>query len=517
MRKEIRSAPLRYGLALASFALILVASFAMERVLPFRIDLTSMIIIAMIASAWYLGLGPGMMLAIILELTLDYFTRPPLAFNSAVIIFNRMVLFSSVVWFASSRRTAEKKLREQSELLQAALESERWARSKAEQADRLKDEFLATVSHELRTPLSAILGWAAMLNLGELEEETVRTGLTVIERNAKAQADIINDILDVSRIITGKLRIDSRPIELEPTIRAAVETLQLAANAKGITLYFSFDPEPGLVVGDPDRLQQVIWNLVANAIKFTPNEGQAKIRLRRAGSQIELTVSDNGIGISNDFLPHVFDRFRQADASTTRKHGGLGLGLAIVRHLVELHGGSVSAESKGVGKGAQFTVRLPVASWESAPGDTRSQVSEEALKNIVSSEPVDLSGLRVLLVDDEPDTLEVLRAILNQFGATVRGAGSSSDALETFLQWKPDVLVSDLGMPGEDGFALIGKVRALTAEQGGDIPAAALTAHVRDEDRVQALTSGYQTHIKKPVDPTKLAAAVASLGRKARK
>ncbi len=257
MPGQIRPAPLRYGLALASFALILGVSFALERISPFQIDLTSMIIIAMIASAWYLGLGPGLMLAIILELTLDYFTRPALAWGSVIIIFNRMVLFTSVVWFASSRRTAEKKLREQSELLRATLASEREARSHAEEADRLKDEFLATVSHELRTPLSAILGWAAMLNLGELDEETKRTALTVIERNAKAQADIINDILDVSRIITGKLRIDARPIELEPTIRAAVESLELAASAKGIKLSFSLDPDPGFVIGDPDRLQQI--------------------------------------------------------------------------------------------------------------------------------------------------------------------------------------------------------------------------------------------------------------------
>ena len=518
MPREIRSAPLRYGLALASFALILVASFALERVLPFRIDLTSMIIIAMIASAWYLGLGPGLTLAIILELTLDYFSRPPFAFKSAVIIFNRMVLFSAVVWFASSRRKAERKLREQSELLQATLASERAARSQAEISDRLKDEFLATVSHELRTPLSAILGWAAMLNLGGLEEGTTRNALTVIERNAKAQAKIINDVLDVSRIITGKLSVESRLVELEPIILAAVETLQLAASAKKIAISLSLDPDAGLVAGDPDRLQQIVWNLVANAIKFTPNNGQAEIVLRRIDSHVEITVSDNGIGISSEFLPHVFERFRQADSSPTRKHGGLGLGLAIVRHLVELHGGSASAESAGPGNGARFTVRLPVATTsQSAPSDLPLEVGEkETPISVVPTEPVDLAGLRVLLVDDEPDTLEVLRAILNQFGATVRGAASTTDALETFLQWKPDVSVSDLGMPGEDGYSLIGKVRALTPEQGCDIPAAALTAHVRDEDCVQALAAGYQTHIKKPVGSTKLAAAVASLGKKVR-
>ncbi len=518
MPREIRSAPVRYGLAIASFALILGTSILIERISPFRIDLTSLIIIAMIASAWYLGFGPGMVLAVILELTLDYFSRPPFAFKSAVIIFNRMVLFTSVVWFASWRRSAEARLREQSHLLQVALEREQLARSQAEAAARLKDEFLATVSHELRTPLSAILGWAAILNFNTLEEETTRNALTVIERNAKAQAKIIGDILDVSSMVTGKLRSDARPVELAHVIPAAVETLQLAASAKGISLSVSLDPRAGLVAGDPDRLQQVIWNLVANAIKFTPANGQVEVSLKRADSDVELTVSDNGMGISREFLPHVFERFRQADSSTTRPHGGLGLGLAIVRHLVELHGGTVTGASAGAGRGSQFTVKLPAANFaQPVPQQLLLQPSAEAETNDAAGEVPNLAGLRVLLVDDEPDTLEILRVMLNQFGANVRGAGSTSDAFQAFLTWKPDVLVSDLGMPGEDGYDLIGKVRALTADQGRDTPAAALTAHVRDEDRMHALAAGYQTHIKKPVDPTKLAAAVASLGRKARR
>ena len=514
MPREIRSAPLRYGLALASFALILGASFLIERISPFRLDLTSLIIIAMIASSWYLGFGPGMMLAIILELTLDYFTRPPVAFKSAVIIFNRMVLFTSVVWFASWRRSAEKKLREQRELLQAALESEQQARRQAETADRLKDEFLATVSHELRTPLSAILGWAAMLNMDELDAKTTHAALTAIERNAKAQAQIIADILDVSRIVTGKLRIDARPVELAAIIRAAVDTLQLAASAKNISLTLSLADEAGLVAGDPDRLQQIVWNLVSNTIKFTPNGGRAEVRLERVNADLELTVSDNGIGIRKEFLPHVFERFRQADSSTTRAQGGLGLGLAIVRHLVELHGGTVSAESAGAGQGAKFTVRLPVMSPRQLEQvQIEIQTTGGEVMETATQRP-DLAGLRVLLVDDEPDTLEILRVILKQFGANVRGETSAGDALETLLAWQPDVLISDLGMPGEDGFALIERVRALKPEEGCDIPAAALTAHVRDEDRILALAAGYQTHIKKPVDPTSLARAVASLGRK---
>src|SRR6185295_2561690 len=514
MPREIKSAPLRYGLALASFALILGASILIERISPFRIDLTSLIIIAMIGSSWFLGFGPGMVLAVILELTLDYFTPPQFAFKSAIIIFNRMVLFSSVVWFASWRRSAEKKLREQRELLQVVLENEQRARHQAEAADRLKDEFLATVSHELRTPLSAILGWAAMLNMEELDEKTTRVALSTIERNAKAQAEIISDILDVSSIMAGKLRIDARAVELSVIVRAAVDTLQLAARAKGVSLSVSFDSDC-FVVGDPDRLQQIVWNLVSNAIKFTPNGGKAQVRLARVDSHLELTVSDDGIGISSEFLPHVFERFRQADSSSTRAHGGLGLGLAIVRNLVELHGGTVSAESLGVGQGAKFTVQLPIAT-ELEESELRLQPDEIVDVLEGNGDRPNLAGLRVLLVDDEPDTLEILRMILYQFGANVRGAGSTADAMNTFLEWKPDVLVSDLGMPEEDGYALIEKVRALKPEQGCDIPAAALTAHVRDEDRVMALAAGYQIHIKKPVDPAKLALAVAHLGKKAK-
>jgi signal transduction histidine kinase/ActR/RegA family two-component response regulator len=518
MPRKIRSTPLRYGLALASFALILAASFGLQNVLSFRIDLTSLIIIAMIASAWYLGLGPGLLLAVILELTLDYFSPPQLAFHSAIIIFNRMVLFTSVVWFASSRRNAETKLRAQSELLRATLEREKAARSQAETADRLKDEFLATVSHELRTPLSAILGWSSMLRMGNLEEKTARKAITVIERNAKAQTEIVGDILDVSRIMTGKLQIDARPVDLSAVTQAAIDSLQLAARAKGISLSVSLDSDAGLVAGDPDRLQQVIWNLVSNAIKFTPKNGQADIRLERVDSYLELTVSDNGIGITPEFLPHVFDRFRQADSSTTREHGGLGLGLAIARHLVELHGGTVSVKSAGEGLGAQFTVRLPAADGtRETQRDLTLEPAERVLAGGAPTDRPNLAGLRVLLVDDEPDTLEILQVILSQFGANVRGAASATDAMETFLEWKPDVLVSDLGMPGEDGFALISKVRALTPEEGGDIPAAALTAHAREDDRLQALAAGYQTHLEKPVDPTKLAAVVARLGKEAKK
>jgi signal transduction histidine kinase len=360
MPEKLRSAPVRYGLALASLIVLLTVSTVLEKVLPFRIDFTSFVIIAMIASAWYFGLGPGIMLAIILELTIDYFSRPPFAFKTAVIVFNRMVLFTSVVWFASSRRKVEQQLRAQRALLEESLHREQLARQQAEASDRLKDEFLATVSHELRTPLSAILGWAAMLNMGELEEADARNGLQAIERNARAQAEIIGEILDMSNIITGKMRINARPVELTTIVRAAVNSLELAASAKNISVSLALEENAGLASGDPDRLQQIVWNLLANAIKFTPAEGEVEVRLARVNAHVELKVSDNGIGISREFLPHVFDRFRQADASTTRSYGGLGLGLAIVRHLVELHGGTVAADSAGPGRGATFIVLLPV-------------------------------------------------------------------------------------------------------------------------------------------------------------
>jgi PAS domain S-box-containing protein len=635
--KEIRSAPLRYVLALGSFVLILAVSFGLERISPFRIDLTAMIIIAMIASAWYLGLGPGLVLAIILELTLDYFTHPTWTARSAVIIFNRMMLFTSVVWFASSRRTAQRRLQEQTESLRVTLASigdaviatnndgsitfvnpvaeqitgwstaeaagkpihevfniineqsrarvispfqtikekgqivglanhtvlitkegkevpiedsgapikdpngkvigviivfhdvserrreelereqlltrEQAARAAAENSDRLKDEFLATVSHELRTPLNAILGWAATLALADQDPQMLRRGLTTIERNAKAQAQIISDILDVSRIITGKLRLEFRPVELAAVLRAAVDTLSPTAAAKSIRIKLIVENENALVAGDPDRLLQVIWNLIANAIKFTPKEGIIDIHLKRTDSQLELTVSDNGAGISSEFLPHVFERFRQADSSTTRAHGGLGLGLAIVRHLAELHGGQVTAASDGPGRGSTFKLLLPVAS--AVMGQTSGEIVMK-LRELANADQAqvltkDLSGLRVLVVDDEPDTLEILSVMLNKSGASVRTATSSADALRTFGEWRPNLLLSDLGMPGEDGYTLINRIRALAPERGGNTPAAAITAHARDEDRAKVLAAGYQAHISKPVDPATLLSALAGL------
>ena len=639
MVRDIRSPILRYGLALGAFLLAMLVILGLPRITSLRIDLTTLIIFVMIGSAWYLGRGPGLLIALLFELTLDYFSTAPFTAKSWIYVFNRLVLFVSLVFFASSRRQAEKRLREQGELLQvtlasigdaviatdvngrvnfinptaaaitgwdggaasgkpfdevfqiinedtgepiespfeivkregnvvglanhtvlitrdgrklpiedsgapirdpdgnmigvivvfhdtserrridqereALLRSEQEARKEAEAADRLKDEFLATVSHELRTPLSAILGWSAMLNLGDIDAETSANALKVIERNARSQASIIDDILDVSRIITGKLNIEQRRVDLAPIIHTAIDTLHPAATAKGIKLTVTIDATPGLVTGDPARLQQIVWNLVSNAIKFTPAGGRIAAQLTRLDSHLELSVRDNGIGISKQFLPCVFERFRQADSSTTRQHGGLGLGLAIVRHLVELQGGTVAAESEGAGQGAIFRVRLPLAPAGESSFEPEKEVVPALDGNYGSrGREFDLRGLRVLVVDDEQDTLEIVSLLLRRYGATVRTSLSSGDAFEVFNQWKPSVLISDLGMPGEDGYSLISKVRSLPPEAGGQTPALALTAYVRQEDQQRTIAAGYAMHLKKPVEPFSLAEAVARLGKR---
>jgi PAS domain S-box-containing protein len=388
----------------------------------------------------------------------------------------------------------------------------------AQEINRLKDEFLATLSHELRTPLTAVLGWTRLLGTGQLDETTHRRALETIERNAQSQVQLIDDILDVSRIIRGKLRLNVRTAELTPVIEAAVDSVRPAAEAKGIRLQVVLDPRAGPVSGDPDRLQQVVWNLLSNAIKFTPKDGRVQVLLARAGSHLELTVSDTGQGIEEKFLPYVFDRFRQADPSTTRKHGGLGLGLAIVRHLVELHGGTVTAESQGAGQGTTFKVSLPLMilhqpEHASNSGEQAALTAEHptAGGSIALECPSELDGLRVLLVEDDPDSREMLVVVLTQCGAEVHAVSNAADALSQLESWRPDVLISDIEMPGEDGYTLIRKVRALPPERGGKIPAAALTAYARAEDRMRALLAGFQLHVPKPVEPAELATVVASL------
>ena len=395
------------------------------------------------------------------------------------------------------------------------LAREQAAREEAEVANRLKDEFLATLSHELRTPLTSILGWSRMLNAGELDAENTKRALETIERNAITQSQLIEDILDVSRIITGKLRLDVRPVTLAAVIEAAVDTAIPAAKAKNIRLQRVIDSATAIVSGDPHRLQQVVWNLVSNAIKFTPKDGRVMVRLERVNSHVEIIVSDTGNGISPELLPYVFDRFRQADGSSTRAHGGLGLGLAIVRHLVELHGGTVEAESAGEGCGSSFTVKLPLQVMHApAPGAAREEekrVHPTASEGIAFQCPPELDGLHLLVVDDEADTRDIVSAVLEKCGARVTAVSSAAAALREMERTRYDVLLSDIGMPGEDGYALIEKVRALPAARGGETPAAALTAYARAEDRLRVLRSGFQIHVPKPVEPSELVAVVANL------
>ena len=384
------------------------------------------------------------------------------------------------------------------------------ARKEAEEANRIKDEFLATLSHELRTPLTAIIGWSAMLRGNKFDEATVANALETIERNAKAQAQIIEDLMDVSRIITGKLRLDVQAVELASVVAAAVDAIRPAAEAKNIRLQALLDPQAGPVSGDPSRLQQVVWNLLTNAVKFTPKGGRVQVRLERVNSHVEVTVSDTGQGIAPEFLPHVFDRFRQADMTYTREHGGLGLGLSIVRQLVELHGGTVHAESAGTGQGATFVVQLPImAARRQAERPERRHPTAGGGAPLEC--PPSLAGLRVLVVDDEADTRVLLRAMLERCGSEVMTAASAAEALELFKESRPDVLVSDIGMPGEDGYALIGSVRKLEEGRGGRVPAVALTAYARAEDRVRALRAGFQVHVPKPIEPVELVTVVASL------
>ncbi|HEY2945470.1 MAG TPA: ATP-binding protein [Vicinamibacteria bacterium] len=385
----------------------------------------------------------------------------------------------------------------------------------AQELNRMNDEFLATLSHELRTPLNAIVGWAHLLRDGKLEEETRRRAIETINRNAKSQSQLIADILDVSRIVTGKLRLDLRPVELAPIVEATVDTMRPTAEAKGVTLETQLEDAAARVSGDSDRLQQVVWNLLSNAIKFTSRGGVVRVVLSRERTHSTIAVEDNGIGMAPELIPRIFERFLQGDSTSTRFHGGLGLGLAIVRHIVELHGGTVAASSRGPGLGSVFRVRLPVAEGLPA-GAERSEPGGRRASDETGTSSATLEGLTVLIVDDDPDVRELMRAVLQQRGARVVDAASTDDALSLLRTESPDVLLSDVEMPGEGGFALIQKVRALPPEEGGRVPAAALTAYVRREDRLWTLLAGYQIHLAKPVEPEELVAAVSRLsGRSA--
>ena len=374
-------------------------------------------------------------------------------------------------------------------------------------ASHRKDEFLAMASHELRTPLNAILGWARMLRSGQLDPSGYLRAVETIERNAKAQVQLIDDILDGSRIITGKLYLEIRALDMTAVVAAATDAIRPAAEAKQISLTVSYDPLAGALVGDPDRLQQIVWNLVNNAIKFSPRGGSVNVELAKRGSNIELVVRDDGQGISSEFLPHVFERFRQGDESTTRRHGGLGLGLALVRHLVEAHGGVVSAHSDGPGKGARFSVSLPVrALHESkAPPVSRSFVDAGRIQ------PMSLVGVMALVVDDELDARELVATVLRANGAEVMKVASVAEAIRALDTTSPTVLISDIGMPDADGYALIEHVRSQIGTKGADVPAVALTAYAREEDRRRAIEAGYHTHVAKPVEPVELVRVISNL------
>lgn len=411
-------------------------------------------------------------------------------------------------------RLYEAAKRARAEAEKAAAENERLYRQ-AEESSRLKEEFLATISHELRTPLSAILGWARMLRMGQLSEENAAKALDTIERNARAQAQLVDDLLDVSRIVTGKLRMDVQPADPNSFIDAAVEAVRPAAEAKGVRVQKVIDTSPISVPGDPVRLQQVVWNLLSNAIKFTPRGGRVQIRSERVDSHLEIVVSDTGQGIAADFLPHVFDRFRQADQKTSRQYGGMGLGLAIVRHLVELHGGTVRATSEGEGKGATFTVMLPITPvYQVDPSGYRVHPGARDLLRPADELTDRLDGLRILVVDDEADTRELLKQGLEYCGAEVNVVGSATEALDALMGTLPDILISDIGMPGIDGYDLIRQVRSLSQERGAKVPAIALTAYTRTEDRLQSLRAGYDMHVPKPVELAELVTVAATVVRR---
>lgn len=414
--------------------------------------------------------------------------------------------------FAKIMRDFTERKRAEDERAQL-LAREQAARVQAEAANRMKDEFLATLSHELRSPLNAMLGWTRLLNSRKFDEATTARAMETIERSARSQAQLVEDLLDVSRIIQGKLRLNVRSVELVSVIQAAIDTVRPAAEAKEIRLQTVLDPAAGPVAGDADRLQQIVWNLVSNAIKFTPKGGRVQVRLERVNSHVEITVTDTGQGINPAFVPYVFERFRQEDSSITRSYSGLGLGLAIVRHLVELHGGTVRAESQGEGQGATFTVKLPLMPVR-LNANHPERIHPTVGGAVPFENPPSLQGMRVLVVDDEADSREYILTLLEQCGAHVIAVASASEAIEAISKLKADVLVSDIGMPEEDGYSLIRKVRALKIEQGGQIPAVALTAYARAEDRTRAIAEGFQMHIPKPVEPAELATIVASLAKR---
>src|SRR5215469_5842863 len=417
----------------------------------------------------------------------------------------------------TEKKRAEEALREAQRVAEVAnierarlLESERAARSEAERTSRMKDEFLATLSHELRTPLNAVLGWANALRIGRPQPAELTEGLEAIERNARAQAQMIDDLLDMSGIISGKVRLDVQRLDLPALVAASIDTVRASAATKGVRLQVVIDPLDAFISGDPGRLQQVFWNLLNNAIKFTPREGRVQVLLERVDSQVEVSIIDTGEGISPEFLPYIFDRFQQADASTTRRYRGLGLGLAIVKQLVELHGGTVRAKSAGLGKGAAFIVSLPLIILHPTDEWQRPNLQPRR-RDVPPLSTVSLESVTVLVIDDESDARDLLKRLLESAGAAVHLAGSAEDGMAQLLIKPVDVLICDIGMPDGDGFSLMRRIRALNDSHKSGVAAVALTAYARMEDRTEAIRSGFQNHLPKPVEPMELLAVVRSL------
>jgi signal transduction histidine kinase/ActR/RegA family two-component response regulator len=494
----------RYALATLIVAAATVLRLAIDPLIHEQIPYF-IYVAAVVVATWSCGVEGGVLATLLAAVTGNYlFVEPRHELTPHPVDLVAMSFFSVVafglVWLVGRWKGAEVALRSQAERL-------RVLHQEAERANRVKDEFLATLSHELRTPLNAMLGWAHLLGRGGLPDERQRHAIDVIVRNAEVQSHLIEDVFDVSGIISGKLRLKVQPMDLSAVTAAALDSVRPAAAARQIDIHTSF-PARCLIAGDADRLQQVAWNLLSNAVKFTPRHGRIEVSIEMRDSLVDLRVADTGTGINPEFLPHLFERFTQHDASTTRQHGGLGLGLAIVRHLVELHGGTVVAESPGEGKGATFTVTLPVRAVATEEMAADAGREDQARPKGAADE---VAGLRVLVVDDESDSRDLVRDVLERGGAIVRDAASAEEAFDLFGVWRPDVLLADIGMSGEDGYSLIARIRSLAEERGGATPAGALTAYAQPEHRRRALAAGFQEHAAKPLTPDALLALVARL------
>jgi signal transduction histidine kinase/CheY-like chemotaxis protein len=516
---ELPSKSFRYFVAIAVTAVAFISRFLLKSVLGDVAPLL-MFTLSVVVSAWYGGLGPGLLATALGALFGDYFFIQPfysfllraerveegiflgIGISISILSQARLSLLAKRQQLLDSERDA----RRAAEDARTAAED---ARKAAEDANLLKDEFLCAVSHELRTPLTAINGWALMLRAGHLDATQSASALESIVRNAKSQNHLIDDLLDVSRIITGKMRLNVAPLKLGSVIKAAIETVRPAAEAKEIRLTALLDPAADTMSGDAERLQQVVWNLLSNAVKFSPNGGRVEVRLERADSHVEIVVTDSGKGIKPEFLPYVFEHFRQEDAGMNRRHGGLGLGLAIVLHIVELHGGKVRAASEGLGKGATFTIALPIARGHDMSLD---ELGDKAAGwRLTGANLPSVAGVRALVVDDDADARELIAMIIKKGGAEVRTAVSATEALTACDDWRPDILIADIGMPEEDGYTMMKKLRSRERERGGHIPAIALTAYGRHEDRLRALSVGYEYYVPKPVDPAELLTVLAGL------